>query len=103
MLSSFTGFRFPFAHFPSHTASGQELYLLLWKSVNMLSSYDFIIQYVSTDGAQSNRDLFKIVLPDLDSSNALTSSFRNTFSLKGNEKLFFIIMNISHDIKKDQK
>ena len=69
MFLGFTGFRFPFAHFPSHTASGQELYLLLWKSVNMLSSYGFTIQYVSTDGAQSNRDLFKILLPDFDTSN----------------------------------
>jgi hypothetical protein len=50
MFFGFTGFRFPFAHFPSHTASGQELYLLLWKSVNMLSSYGFTIQYASTDG-----------------------------------------------------
>ena len=99
MFLGFTGFRFPFAHFPSHTASGQELYLLLWKSVNMLSSYGFTIQYVSTDGAQSNRDLFKILLPDFDTSNPVTCSFRNMFSLKGNEKLFFI-MDISHVIKK---
>jgi hypothetical protein len=99
MFLGFTGFRFPFAHFPSHTASGQELYLLLWKSVNMLSSYGFTIQYVSTDGAQSNRDLFKILLPDFDTSNPVTCSFRNIFSLKGNEKLFFI-MDISHVIKK---
>jgi hypothetical protein len=65
----------------------------------MPSSYGFTIQYVSTDGAQSNRDLFKILLPDFDTSNPVTSSFRNIFSLKGNEKLFFI-MDISHVIKK---
>lgn len=53
----FTGFRFPFAHFPYHTASGHELYILVWKSVNMLSTYGFTVQSVSTDGAQSNRDL----------------------------------------------
>lgn len=61
----FTGFRFPFAHFPSYTASGHELYSLIWKSVNMLSTFGFIIQYISTDGAQSNRDLFKILIPNL--------------------------------------
>lgn len=34
-----TGFRFPFAHFPSTTASGHELYLLLWKYVNFLLNF----------------------------------------------------------------
>lgn len=71
----FTGFRFPFAHFPSHTASGHELYLLVWKSVNMLSAFGFTIQYISTDGAQSNRDLFEILLPNFNSINAITCSF----------------------------
>jgi hypothetical protein len=30
LFLGFTGFRFPCAHFPSTTASGYELYLLLW-------------------------------------------------------------------------
>jgi hypothetical protein len=95
----FTGFRFPFAHFPSHTASGTELYLLVWKSVNMLSSFGFTIQYISTDGAQSNRDLFKIMLPNFDTLNPVTCSIRNIFSQDENYKLFFI-MDISHVLKK---
>lgn len=95
----FTGYRFPFAHFPSHTASGHELYLLVWKSVNMLSSFGFTIQYISTDGAQSNRDLFKILLPDFKTSNPTTCAFRNIFSPKSHEMLFFI-MDISHTVKK---
>jgi cytochrome c oxidase subunit IV len=45
-----TGFRFPCAHFPSTTASGYELYLLLWEAVNMLSSFGFKVQYISMDG-----------------------------------------------------
>lgn len=55
----FTGFRFPFAYFPSHTASGHKLYLFVWKIVNMLLSFWFKVQYISRDGAQSNRDLSK--------------------------------------------
>jgi hypothetical protein len=39
LFLGFTGFRFPCAHFPSTTASGYELYLLLWEAVNMLSSF----------------------------------------------------------------
>ena len=84
----FTGFRFPFAHFPSHTASGHELYLLVWKSVNMLSAFGFTIQYISTDGAQSNRDLFEILLPNFNSINAITCSFQNIFSPKDSQNDF---------------
>ncbi|XP_033763366.1 uncharacterized protein LOC117344648 [Pecten maximus] len=94
----FTGFLFPFAHFPTTTASGHELYLLVWKSVNMLSMFDFKIQYISTDGAQSNRDLFKLLLPDFDSADPKTCSFTNIYSRK-NPKLFFI-MDYSHVMKK---
>lgn len=68
----FTGLLFPFAHFPSHTASGHELYLLVWKSVNMPSTYGFIVQYISKDGAQSNRYLFNILIPKFDTSNLIT-------------------------------
>ena len=95
----FTGFRFPFAHFPTTTASGYELYLVLWKAVNMLSVFGFKIQYISTDGAQSNRDLFKLLLPDFSSANPITCSFKNVYS-RGNPKLFFI-MDFSHVVKKD--
>lgn len=95
----FTGFRFPFVHFPSHTASGHELYLLVWKSVNMLSTYGFTVQYISTDGAQSNRYLFEILIPNFDTSNPSSCSFRNIFSHNENHKLFFI-MDISHVLKK---
>lgn len=55
----FTGFRFP-----SVTASGSDLYLLFWKAVHMLAMFNFKVTFVSTDGAQSNRDLMHILLPD---------------------------------------
>ncbi|XP_071174117.1 uncharacterized protein [Mytilus edulis] len=98
MFLGFTGFRFPFAHFPSTTASGHELYLLLWESVNMLSNFGFKIQFISTDGAQSNRDLFKLLLPEFSSMSPVTCSFKNIYSYD-NPKIFFI-MDISHVIKK---
>ena len=94
----YNGFRFPFAHFPSHNASGHELYLLLWKSVNMLSNFGFHIEYVSTDGAQSNRDLFKLLLPDFKSVNPTTCSFNNIYKF-GGEQISFI-MDISPVSKK---
>lgn len=93
----FTGFRFPFAHFPSNTASGSELYLLFWKAVHMLSMFNFKVMFVSTDGAQSNRDFMHYLLPDFSSENPTTMAFRNIFS--SNELIFFI-MDFSHMMKK---
>lgn len=92
-----TGFRFPFAHFATDTASGHELYLLMWQSVNMLLNFGFKIQYISTDGAQTNRDLFKLLLPEFKSINPKTCSFRNLYNPE--EEVVFI-MDFSHVVKK---
>lgn len=52
-----TGFRFPFAHFPSTTANGHALYLLLWKSVNFL--LNLVCKYRwSTDKQESFQTAF---------------------------------------------
>ncbi|CAG2197822.1 unnamed protein product [Mytilus edulis] len=91
-----TGFRFPFAHFPASTASGHELYLLVWQSVNRLMNFGFKIMFVSTDGAQTNRDLFKLLMPEFSSAKPVTCSFNNIYS---NDKISFI-MDVSHVIKK---
>jgi hypothetical protein len=42
----FTEFRFPFAHFPSTTASSADLYLQFWKAVHMLAMFDFRVKEV---------------------------------------------------------
>ncbi|KAK3108741.1 hypothetical protein FSP39_014554 [Pinctada imbricata] len=93
-----SGFRFPVAHFPTCTASANELYLLVWKSVHMLSLYGFQVEYISTDGAQCNRDLMKLLLPNFKSSEPVTCSFTNFFC-NSKEKIHFI-MDCSHVFKK---
>ena len=65
----------------------------------MLSAFGFTIKYINTEGAQSNRDLFKILLPNFNTINAITCSFQNIFSPNDSQKLFFI-MDICHTIKK---
>lgn len=94
----FTGFRFPFAHFPSVTASGSDLYLLFWKAVHMLAMFNFKVTFVSTDGAQSNRDLMHILLPDFSVLNPTTVAFKNIYNRDNG--LIFFIMDFSHMINK---
>lgn len=70
-----TGFRFQFDHSSTDTASVYELYLLLWQTVHMLLNFSFKIRYITTDGAQTNKDLFKRLLPEfkyINKKNLLT-------------------------------
>lgn len=75
----FTGFRFPLFHFPTEQASAPELYLLFWKIVNILSTFGFKIQYVSLDGAQTNRDFAKLLLGTFKSDLIKTMSQEHFF------------------------
>jgi hypothetical protein len=60
--------------------------------------FGFKVQYISTDGAQSNRDLFKLLVSDFNSAHPTTCSSKNIHS-KDNPLLFFI-MDYSHVMKK---
>ena len=94
----FSGFRFPLFHFPTKQANASELYLLFWNVVNLLSTFDFTVQFVSMDGAQTNRDFCKILLGTFKSDSIKTMTIQNLFSLKSDP--IFVIMDYSHVIKK---
>lgn len=94
----FTGVRFPLFHFPTEQTSAPELSLLFWKIVNIISTFGFKIQYVSLDGAQTNRDFAKLLLGTFKSDLIKTMTVRNIFSFK--QEPIFVIMDYSHLIKK---
>jgi hypothetical protein len=58
----FTGFRFPLFHYPTTQASACDLYLEVWKAVDMLNTFGFAVKYISGDEAETNRDLGKLCL-----------------------------------------
>ena len=94
----FTGFRFPLFHFPTKQATASELNLLFWKIVNFLQIFGFTVKYISLDGAQTNRDLVKILLGDFKSISVKTMKVQNIFSLT--EQSIYVIMDYSHIMKK---
>lgn len=75
----FTGFRFPLFHFPTIQATAAELNLLFWKIINLLMAFGFRVRYTSMDGAQTNRDLAKILLGDFKSSTVNTMKVKKYF------------------------
>lgn len=69
----------------------------MWRSGNILLNFSFKIQYISTDGAQTNRALFKVLLAEFKSINPKTCSFRNLYIPE--EEVVFT-MDFSHVVKK---
>jgi hypothetical protein len=66
-------------------------YLLQWETFPLLLPlFGFKVQYISMDGAQSNRDLFKLLIPDFCSLAPVTCGFKNIYcyDVSYNEKLF---------------
>lgn len=64
----------------------------------MLQVFGFTVRYISTDGAQTNRDFAKILLGDFRSETTKTMRIRNIYSPKSPNIIF--IMDYSHVIKK---
>jgi hypothetical protein len=61
-----TGFRFPFAHWPTKEADAATLYDLFWKAVLCLLKAGFVITYCCCDGGESNRGFIKLHFGDKD-------------------------------------
>jgi hypothetical protein len=61
-----TGFRFPFAHWPTTEASATSLYTHFWKAVYWLLQGGFIVHYCCCDGGSANRSFVKLHFKDKD-------------------------------------
>ena len=99
LFLGFGGFRFPIAHYPCTQASATELHVIVWSAVEMLSSYEFPILYISMDGAISNRQMMNIQFPA--SSSPSSQSFLAPNRIPNQHPLAFI-MDYSHVMKKIQ-
>jgi hypothetical protein len=65
--------------------SNNEIVLFKWS--NILSTFGFKIQYVSLDGAQTNRDFAKLLLGTFKSDLIKTMSQEHFFHLSKNQYL----------------
>ena len=64
---SFSGFRFPFAHFPTKNGASQtELYIHFWDAVKQLREWGFRVVYTNMDGTAQNRAFLHMNFPTND-------------------------------------
>ena len=64
LFHGFTGFRMPFAYFPTTQANACDLYINVWDSVSALRDWGFVVNYISIDGSSNNRAFVKMLFPD---------------------------------------
>ena len=100
LFMGYTGFRFPIAHFPTTQTSSHELYLIFWKAVKKLRLYGFTVTYISLDGAQTNRNFMKILLPKGQTSCESMKTMQITNICNPSMPKISIIMDYSHLMKK---
>ena len=61
-----TGFRFPFAHWPTKEVDPSTLYIIFWKAVFWLLKAGFKVRYCCCDGGEANRSFIKLHFKDKD-------------------------------------
>ena len=78
-----TGFRFPFAHWPTRNTSPGALFFTFWKAVKWLLRNGFEVFYVCLDGSEVNRQFvllhFKDQDPIIDKFTAINMHTRKPF------------------------
>ena len=93
VYSTYDNFRFPIAYFPTTGATSQELFFVVWKVIGELKLWDFDCDYISVDGANSNRTLWSNLL-----GKARSTSYRIQ-NLHCPSRPLVLIMDPSHVIK----
>ena len=95
LFHGLTGFRMPFASFPTNQANSCDLYLNVWDSVSALQDWGFTVAYLCLDGSSNNRSFIKMHFD----SDPLSSNMQITNRTNPSKKIF-VIPDPSHVIKK---
>ena len=95
LFHGLTGFRMPFACFPTNQANSCDLYLNVWDSVSTLQDWGFTVAYICLDGSSNNRSFIKMHFD----SDPISSDMLITNRTNPSQKIC-IIPDPSHVIKK---
>ena len=60
LFHGLTGFRMPFACYPTNQANSSDLYITVWDAVSALQNWEFQVAYISLDGSSNNRAFVKM-------------------------------------------
>lgn len=88
----FSSLKFPYAHFPTKSLTGDELFSIVWEGIECLERCGFKVMAITADGASSNRKFFRI-----HSSANLTYKTPNPYTSEDRNIYFF--SDVPHLIK----
>ena len=92
----FSKFEFPYAHFPTKGATGEELFPIVWDGVRNLEESGLRVMVITCDGASPNRKFFQMhTTPKR--KGAVTYKTRNPYSPDGSDVYF--MSDVPHLIK----
>ena len=92
----FSGFEFPYAHFPTKGATGEELFPIVWDGVRNLEESGLRVMVITCDGASPNRKFFKMHTTSKQ-TGTVTYKTKNPYSPDGREVYF--MSDVPHLIK----
>lgn len=56
----FTGCKFPYAHFPTDSLTGDQIFPIVWEAIERLERRGFKVIAITADGASPNRKFFRM-------------------------------------------
>lgn len=80
----FSSLKFPYAHFPTKSLTGDELFSIVWEGIERLERCGFKVMAITADGASSNRKFFRMY-----SSANLTYKTPNPYTSEDRNIYFF--------------
>lgn len=95
IFRGFGGFRWPVAYFGSNPATAHQLFINFWECLDALDENGFTVDYVTFDGASTNRSFMKMLFDD----DAKAQNFAAKDIYNCDHKVF-VIQDIKHVIKK---
>ena len=91
-----SGFRFPFAHWPTDKTPPGSLFFTFWRAVNWLLLNGFEVIYCCLDGSETNRSFIKLHFKDKD---PVVEKFTITNPYTRSPFVFFMDPEVILDIK----
>ena len=93
----FSKLEFPYAHFPTKGATGEELFPIVWDGVRNLEESGFRVMVLTCDGASPNRKFFKMHTTGGRQNGHVTYKTRNPYS--PDDRDIFFMSDVPHLMK----
>lgn len=94
----FTGLRFPYAHFPTTNIKAEQLFDIVWETIERLEHMKFKVIVVCADGASTNRKMFRMHGESL-SSEPYNPVYKTTNIYSEEQRPLFFMSDVPHLLK----